>query len=237
MTVLERRDDVLEDGRLTRKARRLLLCRLHVRLGDARARDDQERDRKDAHRDHERRTRVAERRVLRDFANQQAEDHRRERCSNRVERAAELHELVALVTAAAERVEKRIGDEVQHAHRKARDERADHVDGEGADEPRKQLDRKPRETDRNRRERRELVALALQDEPARNAHEEIGEKVRKVAELAERVGRIELILRNNAHRAREIRHESYHEKQREHRDDGRNVSALLVLCFHLDNSF
>ena len=229
MPELEGRHDVLHDRGTSREAGRLLIGGLHVRLGNLGEADDDERRREKAHGDHESGRGVGDLGLGDLAADEIAEKDRGYRRADRVERAADLDELVALLALAAERVEKRIHYKVQQTHRESCDESARHIDRKALDIARQELHSHTRETDRDGEKRRELVALALQDKAARDAHEEVGEEVRRRAELGRRVRRAELVLYNDSHGAGEVGHESDHEKQRKHRRDRRDVAALPVL--------
>ena len=232
MAELEGIDNVLENGSAAGDAGCLLLFRLLVRFRNLRKRDNHERNSKDAHGNHERGSGLDERRILGDFTNEPAEHHRRERRTHRIERAAELHELVALVSAAAKSIEKRVHNQVQHAHRKACNERTRHIDGERADVAGKKLDAHASKANGYSGKRRELVALALEDESAGDTHEEVREEVRKVSKLRKRIGSVELVLCDNAHRTCKVGHECNHEKQRKHGRYREHVSALVVVVAH-----
>ena len=140
MTEFKRFGNILKNGCSSGDASGFLLFRLLVRLRNLRKRNHNECNGKDAHCDHKSGSRLDERRILGDFTDEPTQNHRRKRRADRVERAAELHELVALVSATAQGVEERIDHKVQHAHRKACDERTGHIDGERADVSGKKLD-------------------------------------------------------------------------------------------------
>ena len=96
-----------------------------------------------------------------ELSDEVAEQDRRDRAADGVERRAELHELVALLALAAEGVQHRVHDEIQEAHRKARYERAADVHSEALDVAGEPLHSDAGESDRASQDRRELVALAL----------------------------------------------------------------------------
>ncbi len=150
--------------------------------------------------------------------------------ADRVARTAELDQLVALVAAAAQSVEHRVDHDIEHAHREAGHERAQHVYAERLDITREELYAHADEADRDGRQRGKLVTLAFEDYTGRNTHAGISDEVGQCAQLRKRVARMELVLYDDAHRSREIGDEGDHEKQCEHHDDGQRV--IFLFGFH-----
>ena len=176
------------------------------RLGNVDHVEHDEYHGEDAHCDPQCGSCVADRGVGR-VAHQVTHQHRNDGRGNRVERTAELDQLVTLLAAAAERIEHRVDDGVEHTHREARDECADQVNRETARFARKILDTHADETDCHGRKRRLLVADALEHHTGRNPHHRIGDEVGEIAQLRHPVRHGELVLDNYAQRIRKPRHE------------------------------
>ena len=166
-----------------------------------------------------------------DLGDQQTREDDDEGTHQRIERTADLNELVTLVAAAREFVEHGVHDDVQHTHREACDERAQKVDAERTDESRNGLDRNADETDGDGDQRRLLVAHVLEHVARGDTHHGIGDEVGEHAERTHPVGHAELVLQHVAHRRRQVGHERDHSEQQNHHDD-RQYVTVLFFCFH-----
>ncbi len=211
---------------------------------------DHERSGEHGHGDVHHQVHVRDLRGLRDLADERADENRRRRAAERVERRADHVQLVAAVAAAAEEVQHRVHDHVQHADREAANERAEKVDVEAERLAADKRERSAVATDahlagdelhghagktrRDGDERRLLVA-ALREHPASgNAHEEVGEEVHHVAHHAPHVGAVDagLVLPHVAHRRGQVRHERDHAVDEHHGDDRHDASAFLLIVRH-----
>ena len=153
-------------------------------------------------------------------AHQVTAEHRNYRRTERIERTAELHELVTAVAASSDGVEHRVDHRVEHAHRETADEGAHDVYRETLHAAAQIYHRHSDEADGNGRERRTLVADALEHHSGRKSHKGICDEVGRIAELRLPVGEIELLLHDYSERVLETRDEGNHEKECEHDDNG-----------------
>lgn len=205
-----------------------------VRLGNINHVEDNEHYGKNSHGDEQGRSGIADRGTGH-ISHQVTYQNRDDRCRNRIERTAELNQLVALLTAAAQRVEHRIDHRIEHAHREARDECAHEVNGKTACLTRKILDTDTDEPDGHSCQSRLLVTDPIEHHTGRNTHHGIGDEIGKIAQLRHPVRYGELILDDYAQRVCETRHERNHGKEREHHDDGQRVILFLfhTCCFEI----
>ena len=185
---------------------------------------------------------------LRDLADKRTDEDRRRRAGERIERGADHVQLIALVAAAAEQVEHRVDDHVQHADREAAHERATQIHaerdkgvaiGRKRDEAGKILDEHTHEARRDAGHCRELIALLCEHLAGGNPHEEIGGKVHHVTHHAKRGRAIDALLQEPdfAHWRGKVRYERNHAVDEHHCDNGNPVGALLLLLAHLVYSY
>ena len=189
-----------------------------IRLGDRDHGEHDEGHGEDTHGDEQRGRSVADRRAGH-VAHQITDQNRHDGGRDRVERTAELDQLVTPLAAAAEGVEHRIDHRIEHTHRETRDERADEVNREAAGHAREVLDTHADKTDRNGRQRRFLVADAVEHQTRRNTHEGVGDEIGRITQLRHPVRHRELVLHDHAQRIGEARDERDHREEREHHDD------------------
>ena len=121
--------------------------------------------------------------VLHLSAHEVTQEYRSDGAAYGVAGTAELNESVALVSAAAQGVEHRVDDDVEHTHREAGDEGADHIYEEALRRTGNPLDGHTDETDDDGGEGGELISLPLEYDAGRNAHAGIGNEVGEGAEL------------------------------------------------------
>ena len=206
-----------------------LFVRQGERFGNLHHEHHDEGQREDAHGDEQGGCGVADRGLC-GVPHEITYQHRNDRGGQRVERTAELHELVAAVAAAAQRIEHGVDHRIEHTHRETRNEGADQIDAETGHQTRKIRDADADEAYGHGSERRLLVADALEHQARRQTHEGVGDEIGRVAELRHEVRRAELVLDDDSHRVLEPRHEGDHRKEREHHRNGQNV--VFFLCFH-----
>ena len=187
---------------MAREACGAFLGRFHVRLGDVSQQDDDEGQGEDGHGDDHGWCGVAHLGGLHGAADEVTQKDGRDGAADGIAGAAELDELVAVVSATAESVEHRVDSGVEQAHGDAGHEGAEHVDAEGdrgIDITRKELDAHADEADNGGQEGGELVAAALEDHPRGDAEAGVGDEVSQRAELREGVAGAELRLDDDAH--------------------------------------
>ena len=207
-----------------------LLCR----FGNLHKIEHDKRQCEDADRNEKRRIRLVDR-GSGHITHQVTDENRNDRSRNRVQRAAELDQLVAPLTAAAERVQHRVDHGVEHTHRETGHKSPRQVDGKGhvlRHDTREELRAYADDTDGNRSQSGLFVTDPLEQHTGRNAHESIGDEIGGIAQLRHPVGYAELVLDDYAERIGQSGHERNHREQREHHRDGQRI--ILVFCrFHL----
>ncbi len=197
----------------------LLTVFLKIRLGNFDKLDDDEREREHANANPKERGDVAHACVIRHSANHDTGEEGGQCASERVHCAANLYELVAAVTAAAQDVEHRVDDRVEHADAEAANEGAKEVDEEVernglaviahyldvvAEDAGRILYEKACYADNERDERRLLIADLGKHLAGGNSHEEIGCEVHHVAH---HLGPFVLHSPDVAKRSSHVRHE------------------------------
>ncbi len=168
--------------------------------------------------------------LLGQCADEDTDEHGGQRAGKRVERAACLDELVALVSAATEQVEHGVNDGVEHAHAETADERAEEVDKEvegggiftadddyiGTCNARQQLDAKADGAHGEGDEGGFFVTVTDEHVACRDTHEKVSGEVHKVTGHAS-----PFILESPdvAEGGCHVGHERNHREDEEHRDD------------------
>ena len=215
---------------------------LQVRFRNRYERDDDERQHEDAHCDEKQGRYVGHGRAVGDRAYECADEKRGQCRRKRIQRAAGLEQLVAFVAAAAEDVEHRIDDRVQHADAESADERTQQIDdvvefdygfmvgeqfGTGTEAAGEVLCEQTDDTHAHGDEGSLFVTDAYEHVARRNAHEKIGQEVHHVAHHAESGV---LAFPDGAHRGGQVRDERDHREEEEHHDDRQGTILLLLLC-------
>ena len=143
------------------KAGCLLFGSLHVRLGNLGEPDDEECDGEDCHCNDHHGSSLGHGCICDAAADEPTYEDRSDGAAGGVAGAAPLDELVALVAAAAQSVEHRVHNEVEHAHREAGNEGAEHIHAETLHVAGEELDRHADKADGNCCQGGEFIALAL----------------------------------------------------------------------------
>ncbi len=201
-----------------------------MRLGNLGEPDDEEGDGEDCHCDDHHGSCLGHCCICDAAADQPAYEDRSDGAAGGVAGAAPLDELVALVAAATQGVEHRVNDDVEHAHREAGHEGAQHIDSEALHITGEELDSHADKTDGNGCQGGEFIALALEDKAGGDAHASISNEVGEGSKLRESLGCAELIGDNHAHGTSEVRNERNHEEECEHHHDSRGVVLFLCSC-------
>ena len=212
----ERKWAVFVFGNAPSLASGTLFGRFHVRFWNFCKADNDRCKRKNHHSDNHGWSHIAYRSIFEIATNQIAQQNGGKRAANRVARAAKLHQAVACVTAAAQRVEHWIDYNVEQTHRESGNKCANHIDKKRLGWARNPLNGDAHQTDANGQKCRKFVAAAFENEAARNAHAGVSDKIGKRAELrkcfrATAVAK-ELVFDNHAHRTRKMRNEGNHKE-------------------------
>ena len=214
----------------------LLLMRF-LDLGEV---DDDEGDDEDGDGAEQHRADLSDRRTLGDGTDIGTDHDRSDGSGEGVAGAAELEQLVALRSAAADEVQHRVDDRIQHTDAKTADERAQQVDGEAGDtgaETGEVLNDQAHDTDRDGDQRRLLVADLGQHVSGGDTHEEVSQEVHEVTHETERriVSYSIVHCPDVADRGSHVGYECNHREEEEHRDDGHEIGVFLchnVLCIN-----
>ena len=190
------------------------------RLGDLHQGNDDESDGEYGHGDEEQRSHVGHRGLVSDGTDEDTHEERGEGSGEGIHGTTDLDVLVALVATAAEDVQHRVDNGVEHTDAEAADECTEEVNDQGehvaSDLTGEPLHEYADETYGEGDKRGLLVTDLHQHLSGGNTHEEVCGEVHEVAEHA---GVGELDLPDVAERSGHVGHEGYHREDETHRDD------------------